>query len=152
MHTAAPGRYLNLDYEPYFADGETEARRLSGFYKATQGFRITPEIKTWASLSPGLRRGSHLSINKDLITTSNTYTHTHTHPRKSISPVQGKVTGEVWCWPVSPEQAHPSSTVSGQPLTQMRTGSAMSALCKETAFLPTAVSCKCHQSLLPSFL
>lgn len=63
-------RHLSLDYKPYFADRETEARRLSGF------FSIIPEIKIWASLSPGLWLGSYVSINKDLRTTSNPHAHT----------------------------------------------------------------------------
>lgn len=70
-----------MDYEPYFADRETEARRLSGFFKATQGFSIIPEIKTWASLSPGLKLG-HICPStrlKNHIKLTHTYT-----PRKAF--------------------------------------------------------------------
>ena len=33
-----------MDYEPCFADRETEARKVSGFFKATQGLHIIPDV------------------------------------------------------------------------------------------------------------
>jgi hypothetical protein len=44
--------HLSLDYESCFADRETEAKRLRGFFKATQGLSTIPEVKILASLSP----------------------------------------------------------------------------------------------------